>query len=99
MVKGKVALANGGKVVDKCYKCQGELELTPFRLVLMSIGSVPWYRAVCLLFSEIFTRYRYRWSQIAKRLKGFNGRRGKRNKSCAFRLWEGPERRASMLSE
>ena len=45
--------------------CQGEL--TPCRLVLMSIGSVPWYRAVCLLFSNLFTRYR--WSQIAQRLK------------------------------
>ena len=30
-----------------------QVELTPFRLVLMSIGSVPWYWAVCLLCSTL----------------------------------------------
>ena len=46
-------------------------------------------------YSLLFTRYR--WSQIPK-IEGFYGRGGERerNKSCASKLWEGPERRANV---
>ena len=69
-----------------------QVELIPFRLVLMSIGS--WFHGTGLFAScvQLFTRYR--WSQIAK-VEGSNGRGGKKQVMC-FKLWEGPERRASI---
>ena len=70
------------------------VELTSFRLALMFIGSVPWYWAVCLLFSSLHALpVGSNFQRMKDPGEGEGG--GRKYKSCAFNLWEGPERRAS----